>query len=411
MATGLDANVAGVLRQFGAAYLAQHFLSTPQAKAWRGILACHTAAMGGDRLTCDACGHSQWHYHSCRNRHCPQCGTRAKDAWLQARLAQVLDVPYAHMVFTLPHSLNALYGAHPRWVINTLFACVAQTLTEFAANPKWLGGQAAFTLVLHTWGQELQRHVHVHAVIACGGLAANQDSSKGEGQDGAHWVQPTRSPQFLFPVTALSTVFRGKYMTALQAAHEGGEIANDPQRANLDWAKRHQALYRYNWVVYAKTPLGGPAQVLEYLARYTHRTTISNERIVSVGTEQVAFKVRADDKGGKRIVKFDGVEFVRRFLLHVLPTGLKRIRHYGLLAPSKSESLARARAQLQMPQGNPVALESAQDFLHRVAQVDLKQCPCCKLGRMWLRETLKGCKTLPVPSAQTAITPQSTGPP
>lgn len=403
----MAASVAAALRQFGATYLAQHSLSTPQAKAWRGIVACHTAALGGDRLTCDACGHSQWHYHACRNRHCPQCGTRAKDAWLQARLAQVLGVPYAHMVFTLPHSLNDLYGVHPRWVIDTLFACVAQTLSEFAANPRWLGGQGAFTLVLHTWGQELQRHVHVHAVIACGGLATHA-SDTGTGQ----WVQPTRSPEFLFPVTALSTVFRGKFMAALQAAHEQGDIANDPQRATRDWAKRHQALYQHNWVVYAKTPLGGPAQVLEYLARYTHRTAISNERIVNITADQVAFKVRADTKGTKRIVNFDGVEFVRRFLLHVLPSGLKRIRHYGLLAPSKAKSLAQARAQMQMPQSKPVALESAQDFLRRVAQVDLHQCPCCKLGRLSLAETLKGCKTLPQPGAQTAvITPQSTGPP
>jgi len=251
----------------------------------------------------------------------------------------VLDVPYAHMVFTLPHSLNGLYGAHPRWVIDTLFACVAQTLSEFAANPRWLGGQPAFTLVLHTWGQELQRHVHVHAVIACGALAANHDSGTDQ------WVQPTRSPEFLFPVTALSNVFRGKFMAALQAAHECGDIADDPQRGNVDWARRHQALYRHNWVVYAETPLGGPAQVLEYLAHYTHRTAISNERIVKITSDQVAFKVRADDKGGKRTVKFDGVEFVRRFLLHVLPTGLKRIRHYGLLAPSKAQLLAQARTQ------------------------------------------------------------------
>ena len=403
----MTASVADVLRQFGAAYLARHSLSTPQAKAWRGIVACRTGALGGDRLACDACGHSQWHYHSCRNRHCPQCGTRAKDAWLQARLAQVLDVPYAHMVFTLPHSLNALYGAHPRWVTDTLFACVAQTLNEFAANPTWLGGQPAFTLVLHTWGQELQRHVHVHAVIACGGLAANHGSSKGEGQ----WLQPTRSPEFLFPVTALSTVFRGKFLAALQAAHECGQIPNDPQRANVDWGKRHQALYRHNWVVYAKTPLGGPAQVLEYLARYTHRTAISNERIVKITSDQVAFKVRADTEGGKRVVKFEGVEFVRRFLLHVLPTGLKRIRHYGLLAPSKTQSLAQARAQMQMPQSNPVALESAQDFLRRVAQVDLHQCPRCQIGHMRWVETLKGCKTLPPPGSTTVVAQNSTGPP
>ena len=408
MATGVHAHVAGVLRQFGAQYLAQHSLSTPQAKAWRGITACRTAALGGDRLACDACGHSQWHYHACRNRHCPQCGTRSKDAWLQARLAQVLNVPYAHMVFTLPHSLNALYASHPRWVIDTLFACVAQTLTDFAANPRWLGGQGAFTLVLHTWGQELQRHIHLHAVIACGGLAGNE---AGQGQNEDQWVQPTRTPEFLFPVHALSKVFQGKFMAALQAAHESGDIPNDPQHANVDWAKRHQALYRHTWVVYAKTPLGGPAQVLEYLARYTHRTAIGNERIVNVGTEQVTFKVRADEKGGKRNVRFEGVEFVRRFLLHVLPTGLKRIRHYGLLAPSKARSLAQARAQLQMPQSNAVALESAQDFMRRVVQVDLHQCPCCKHGQLRLVHTFKGCKTLPAPGTQTAITQPSTGPP
>ena len=164
-------------------------------------------------------------------------------------------------------------------------------------------------------------------------------------------------------------------------------------------------------MVYAKTPLGGPAQVLEYLARYTHRTAISNERIVKITSDQLAFKVRADDKGGKCIVKFEGVEFVRRFLLHVLPTGLKRIRHYGLLAPSKTRSLAKARAQMQMPPGNPVALASAQDFLRRVARVDLHPCPCCQVGHMRWVETLKGYKTLPAPGAQNAITPQSTGPP
>lgn len=402
----MAASVAGALRQFGPAYLSQYSLSTPQAKAWRGIVACRTAALGGERLACDACGHSQWHYHACRNRHCPQCGTRAKDAWLQARLAQVLDVPYAHMVFTLPHSLNALYGAHPRWVIDTLFACVAQTLSEFAANPRWLGGQAAFTLVLHTWTQDLRRHVHLHAVLACGGLTTHaSDSSTGQ------WVEPTRSPEFLFPVHALSAVFRGKFMAALQAAHECGEIANDPDRANVDWAKRQQALYRHDWVVYAKTPMGGPAQVLEYLARYTHRTAISNERIVNIAAAQVAFKVRADDQGGKRIVKLDGVEFVRRFLQHVLPSGLKRIRHYGLLAPSKAQTLAQARAQMQMPPITALALESARDFLHRVAQVDLHQCPCCQVGHMRWAQTLKGCKALPAPAAVSAIMPHSTGPP
>jgi hypothetical protein len=322
--------LADALRQFGAAYLRQHTLSTAQAKAWRAIVACRTAALGGQQLACDTCGHSHWQYHSCRNRHCPTCGTRAKDAWLQGRLAEVLPVPYAHLVFTLPHSLNGLYGAHPRWVIDTLFTCTAQTLLEFAANPKWMGvtgGTPAFSLVLHTWGQDLRRHIHLHAVMACGVLAS-------DGQ----WATPARKPDFLFPVQALSKVFRGKFMAALAAARQDGKIEHDPQGADTDWSARQKQLYKHHWVVYAKTPLGGPAQVLEYLSRYTHRTAISNERVRHVSETEVAFNVRADDKGGKRLVRLDGVEFVRRFLLHVLPTGIKRIRHYGVLASPARQS-------------------------------------------------------------------------
>ena len=253
------ATLADALRQFGAAYLGSHALNTPQAKAWRGIVACRTPALGGQQLACDTCGHSHWQYHSCRNRHCPQCGTRAKDAWLQGRLAEVLRVPYAHLVFTLPHSLNGLYSAHPRWLIDTLFTCTAQTLSEFAANPKWMGatdGTPAFSLVLHTWTQDLQRHIHLHAVMACGVLA----------QDG-QWSVPTRKPDFLFPVQALSRVFRGKFLAALTRAHHHGDIEHDPQGDANAWCKRQRQLYKHDWVVYAKTPLGGPAQVLEYLSR------------------------------------------------------------------------------------------------------------------------------------------------
>jgi len=220
------ASLANVLRQFGPAYLNAHRLSTAQAKAWRGIVACRTAALGGQRLACQHCGHSHWQYHSCRNRHCPQCGARAKDAWLQGRISEVLNVPYVHLVLTLPHSLNGLYGAHPRWVIDTLFASAAQTLTEFAANPKWMGtaaGTPAFSLVLHTWGQELQRHIHVHAIMACGVL-----------DKAGQWATPVRKPDFLFPTRALSAVFRGKFMAALTAAHTHDQIECDPQGAPLD---------------------------------------------------------------------------------------------------------------------------------------------------------------------------------
>ena len=396
------ATVADVLRQFGPAYLATHILNTPQAKAWRGIVACRTPALGGQLLACDACAHSHWQYHSCRNRHCPQCGARAKDAWLQGRLAEVLPVPYTHLVFTLPHCLNALYGAHPRWVIDTLFACTAQTLAEFAANPKWMGvagGAPAFSLVLHTWTQELQRHIHVHAVMACGVL-----------DKAGQWHTPTRKPDFLFPVHALSSVFRGKFMAALKAAHEAGKIGRDPQADERSWRARQRQLYQHDWMVYAKTPLGGPAQVLEYLSRYTHRTAISNERIRAVSEREVAFSVRANDKGAKRLERLPGTEFVRRFLLHILPTGVKRIRHYGVLASAcKGVKLPAAQLALQVPAANPQAIESAKGFMARVAKIDVALCPCCKVGRLRTIAVLAGLGRLPGPHS--TVAPHICGPP
>jgi Putative transposase/Transposase zinc-binding domain len=395
-------SVAEVLCQFGAAYLRSNTLSTSQAKAWRGMVACRTAALGSQQLACDVCGHSHWQYHSCRNRHCPSCGTRAKEAWLQGRLTEVLPVPYCHLVFTLPHSLNGLYDAHPRWVIDTLFACTAQTLSEFAANPKWMGttdGTPAFSLVLHTWTQDLRRHIHLHAVMACGVL----------GQDG-NWHTPTRKPDFVFPVQALSRVFRGKFMAALAQAHRAGCTERDPQAEDGRWRDRQRQLYQHEWVVYAKTPLGGPAQVLEYLGRYTHRTAISNERIRSINSRVVAFSVRADDHGGKRLVRLDGPEFVRRFMLHIVPTGIKRIRHYGVLASScKGVKLAAARAALQMPPSNPQASESAHAFMARVAKMDVLLCPCCGQGRLHVTAVLAGLGRLPAPAR--LLVPECRGPP
>ena len=334
--------------------------------------------------------------------HCPQCGARAKDAWLQGRLAEVLPVPYAHLVFTLPHSLNGLYGVHPRWLIDTLFGCTAQTLSEFAANPKWMGatdGTPAFSLVLHTWTQDLQRHIHVHAVMACGVLAQN-----------SQWSTPTRKPDFLFPVQALSRVFRGKFMAALMTAHQDGGIAHDPQGDTNAWCARQRQLYKHDWVVYAKTPLGGPAQVLAYLSRYTHRTAISNERIRAITDSEVAFTVRANEHGGKRLQRLASTEFVRRFLLHVLPTGIKRIRHYGVLASScKAVKLNAARLALQMPQPNAKAMESAQAFMARVAKMDVGLCPCCKVGRLQVTAMLQGQARLPPPVS--SALPPNRGPP
>ena len=369
----MSATLAQVLNTFGPAYLRDHALSTPQALVWRAIVSCRTPALGGQLQQCDACGKQQWLFHSCRNRHCPQCQNDARDAWRQAQLADLLPVPYCHLVFTLPHALNALAQAHPRWVYRTLMQCAAATLTEFAANPRWLGATGAFTLVLHTWTQDLRRHVHVHALMACGGLDSN-----------GQWCTPTRSPTFLFPVHALSKVLRAKFLDALQRASLRGDLARDP--ANTDAARRTRLreLQRQDWVVYAKTPLAGPEVVLDYLSRYTHRVAVSNERIVGIDATGVRLRVRADNHGGKRTIVIDPAQFIDRFLQHVLPPGFKRIRHYGLLSPAlKTERLALARAALHMPAANAQAREDAAAFLKRVAGIDIATCTHCQHGH-WL---------------------------
>jgi hypothetical protein len=260
-------------------------------------------------------------------------------------------------------------------------------LSEFAGNARWMGiqgGQGAFSLVLHTWSQDLRQHLHLHAVMACGVLSAD-----------GHWQVPIRKPDFLFPVHALSRVFRGLFMAALQALAEAAPNCED---LNLQPAGR-KALYRHDWVVYAKTPLGGPAQVLDYLSRYTHRTAIGNERIKAItAADEVIFSVRADDRGGKKLLRLPGEEFIRRFLLHVLPIGIKRIRHYGVLANGcKKTQLTRARQALGQPAPNKPALHAAQAFMARVAQIDIQRCPQCKSGQLRVVQTLAGLRRLPAP--------------
>ena len=397
------AGLAEVLRLGGAAYLRTHGLSTPQARAWRAICACRTPLLGGQHMACATCGHRHWHYHSCRNRHCPQCGARAKDAWLRGRLAEVLEVPYVHLVFTLPHDLTSLDRAAPKWLIETLFASVAATLKDFAANPTWMGvegGQPAFSLVLHTWRQDLGQHLHLHAVMACGVLDA-------DGQ----WLVPVRRPDFLFPVHALSRVFRAKFMAALtRRAQEREQDRDRPEDPNLTAAGR-KALYRHDWVVYAKAPLGGPAQVLAYLSRYSHRTAIGNERLKSANEREVVFTVRANDQGGKRRVQLPTEEFIRRLLLHVLPAGVKRIRHYGVLANGcKKTQLARAREALHQPAPSAAARESAEAFMARVTHIKLHTCPECQ-GPLHVVATLIGQRYLPAPGHEATAAAQARAPP
>lgn len=362
------ANLAGVFARFGPDYLATHALPRGGAKVWRAILACRTAALGGHLECCDGCGRPRHVYHSCRNRHCPQCQTRAKEAWLSARRREVLPVPYFHLVFTLPHAINPLVAGAPRAIYENLFASVAATLNAFAENPRHLGGSPAFSLVLHTWQQDLGRHVHVHALVAGGALGAD-----------GRWIAPGKG--FLFPVRALSKVFRGKFVAGLEALR--GKMPGLAQFAVAgEWRRLKRDLYAHDWVVYAKQPLGGPEVVLEYLGRYTHRVAIANERIVGIEGHAVLFRVRADQASGrKRTARLPGPEFIRRFLLHVLPQGFKRIRHYGLLSPARKRAgLAAARAALDVPPPAPAVIESVAAFMRRVGICARACCPHCGTG-------------------------------
>lgn len=368
MAIGVG--LADILRIHGPAFLASHVLPAVQEKVWRAIVACRTEALGGHVECCDRCGVVRHVYHSCRNRHCPQCQTRAKEAWLAARRRELLPVPYFHLVFTLPHALNGLAGSDPRTLYALLFGTVAETLGDFAANPRWLGGTPSFTLVLHTWKQDLGRHLHVHALVAGGALTADGD-----------WVSPRRG--FVFPVRALSSVFRGKFLDALEGVRGAGGLSHEAAGCDVSWRNLLAALRRHDWVVYAKQPLGGPAQVLEYLGRYTHRVAISNERILGMDGGVVRFRVRDPKQAkGKKVARMKADDFIGRFLLHVLPGGFKRIRHYGLLGPAhKAANLAAARAALAAPTPDPAVVEPVEAFMRRVAGIEWLCCPHCREGR------------------------------
>ena len=365
-------------------FRAAHRLCTVQHRALRAIERCRTAALGGELRQCDACGTQRYVYHSCRNRHCPKCQTRAKERWLSARRAELLPVPYFHLVFTLPHELNALAQGNPRALYALLFAAAAETLIEFGENRRWLGGQIAATLVLHTWSQTLTQHLHVHALVAAGALSAS----------GA-WLQ-SRSG-FLFPVKALSVVFRAKFLDALRVAFKRGELTLAGSTATLCEPRAQRTLLATlrakAWVVYAKRPFGGPAQVLEYLGRYTHRSAISNERLVSLDSSSVRFRFKDYARAGKRkVLALDPLEFLRRFALHVLPRGLNRIRHYGLIANrNKHALLERARVALHAPAPEreaTAAAESIAAFWQRVAGIDIGRCPNCQHGTLRLIASL-----------------------
>jgi len=344
--------VAEVIRRTGNKFLKRYrqSLTWAQVKVLRAIMRCRTAALGGHRDRCQRCGYQAISYNSCRNRHCPKCQTNAREKWLHQRQQELLPVGYYHLVFSLPHSLVPLVWQNKKVLFTLLFEAAAATLLEVAADPKHLGAEIGFLSILHTWGQTLQPHPHLHCVVPGGGLAPNHQ----------RWV--ASRAHFFLPVKVLSRVFRGKFVAGLRRAADTGQLAfygeclplANPQA----FAAFLRTLFRQDWVVYAKPPFGGPEHVLQYLARYTHRVAISNHRLVAVTDSHVTFRWKDyAHRSQQRTMTLTSEEFLRRFVQHILPKGFPRIRYFGWLANRRRKNLLPLCRLLlpQMPPAIPVA--------------------------------------------------------
>lgn len=355
--------LADIFRRYGERFEQTYRVSAAEHKVIRAVKVCRTEELGGHLYRCDACDFERPVYNSCRNRHCPKCQSLAKARWLEKQTAELLPVGYFHLVFTLPHEFNRLILAHKKIVLSLLFKAVSETLLDFGKSR--LSGTLGIIAVLHTWDQTLKDHFHLHCLVPSGALSFDQ----------SRWIAARKN--FLFPVKALSLVFRRKFLDLLQQACDKGKIpvANSEIKASR----------QKNWVVYAKKPFGSPQTVLDYLGRYTHRVALSNERILAVDHGQVALSFR-DRKDGdrKKTITLDAQEFIRRFLLHVLPDGFMRIRHFGFLANrAKKQALAQCRKLLDLDPALPKSpILSAKDLLLKITGVDLSRCPCCHEGTM-----------------------------
>ena len=382
--------VADVIRRAGSRFIERYreSLGWAQMKVLTAIERCRTAALGGHRDQCVRCGYQAISYNSCRNRHCPKCQTNAREKWLRARQQELLPVGYFHLVFSVPHTLVPLIWQNQRVLFTLLFETSAATLLEVASDPKHLGAEIGLLSILHTWGQTLQRHPHVHCVVPGGGLSL----------DHAQWAA-SRS-RFFLPVKVLSHVFRGKFVAGLRRAFRKRKLSFHgaclPLSKEKAFAVFLRTLFREDWVVYAKPPFGGPEHVLQYLARYTHRVAISNHRIVDVNDTHVAFRWKDYANHSKRrTMSLTHEEFLRRFLQHVLPKGFPRIRYFGFLANRRrAESWPRCCALLaHVPRVPPVVPAS---------DSELWRCPCCQ-GPMRVIERLTTAQILREESKQVSI--------
>jgi len=388
--------LADVFRLYGEKYALNHPLPQSHRKVMSAIEACRTATLGGRVEECDHCNEKVILYNSCGNRHCPKCGAMATAKWLEARLGEVLPAPYFHGTFTVPHKLNPLMLCNKKVALGILFKAVSETLLQFAGNK---GGLIGITAVLHTWDQKLNDHFHIHCLVPAGILA----------HDRTRWVPV--NPKFLFPEKALSTVFRAKFLGYLEDAFAQGKLIFPGKTASLASPDEFARLMRRvngkknKWVVDCRPPFDGPETVVDYLARYTHRIAISSNRILDVSDGKVTFKYKdRKDNNATRTVTLDADEFIRRFLLHVLPPRLQRVRHYGLFANrSKKDNLARCRELLGAPTPPQPPSESIRERMLRLTGIDIALCPHCNKGTFRFVRTLS-----PQPEFAPSLSPFTT---
>jgi hypothetical protein len=385
--------VADIFRDHGPAWRRANagHISLSQLKAMAAIESCRTAALGGHVERCEDCARTRIAYNSCRNRHCPKCQGAAAKEWLAEREAELLPVPYYHVVFTLPAQVADIAYQNKTVIYDILFKASAEALTTIAADPKHLGARIGITAVLHSWGSAMTHHPHVHMIVPGGGISL----------DGERWV--SCRPGFFLPVRVLSRLFRRLFLEKLTAAHAAGLLHFFGDHAHLDEARAFTAhlapLRRAEWVVYSKRPFGGPEAVLAYLSRYTHRVAISNSRLIASDGNSVTFKwkdYRAKGRERQKIMTLAAHEFVRRFLIHVLPSGFHRIRHYGLFASgSRADNIARARQLLAVPEPQNDTADAPEGNDPPLT----RPCPCCG-GRMIVIETFeRGCSPRSRPTA------------
>jgi len=390
--------VADIFRRYGAAYRETYgaSLCSAQRRVISAIELCRTAALGGHVERCDRCDHQRICYNSCRDRHCPKCQSLARAQWLEDRRSELLDTQYFHVVFTVPQPIAAIALQNKESVYNILFRAAAETLRTIAADPKHLGAQIGFFTVLHTWGQSLFHHPHLHCVVPGGGISP----------DGTRWI--SCRPNFFLPVSVLARLFRRLFLDYLQQAFNAGDLqffsSLEPLRTRSTFLRHLAPIQKKDWVVYAKRPFAGPEEVLKYVARYTHRIAIANNRLLNINDGKVQFRWR-DYRDGNRhkTMTLGADEFIRRFLLHVLPDGFQRIRYFGFLANRyRAERLALCRQLMQMPP--PTATHEAnmdyRDRYEALTGISLRTCPLCRRGTMVVIETLK-CTSSRTPLADT----------